>query len=95
MNRDIAEVGMVLNNGKFRELGNVGGFAHMRQQSRAEHSIFDHKAHWAFFDFGVVKGERKRRCAFTRATVRHPDPQDRLRLVYNVIPNTQRGQYPL
>ena len=55
-------------------------FGHRREKRRIKPPIFDHEPHRAFFQFGMVKGQEKRRGALACAAIAGLDLQDRLHL---------------
>ena len=80
---------------RFFDLRNVPLAVHRFQQGMAQMPVFDHVAHWAFFDFRMIEMHPKGGWAFTGPTVRDLDFQHRLRLVHNRAPNANRIKKPL
>ena len=78
--------------GQQREPRSLG---HRREKRRIKPPIFHHEPHRAFFQFGMVKGQEKRRRALACAAIAGPDLQDRLHLGLQPGPDANRGQQPL
>lgn len=57
--------------------------------------IFDHKAHWAFFQLRMIEMHQMRRGTMTRMTIADLDLKNRLRLVVQRIPQTDARQQTL
>ena len=78
-----------------RQLGDPCVFPHRIQERAPQVPVFDHIAHRAFLDLGMVEMHQEGRRPFARAPVGHLDFQHRLGVIRDPVPDADGRQKPL